>query len=431
MSKRKRDTVGHEIEDHSGPKEPKRRKHERRAAADTKGVVNQETSLRLVNGPTTDDTGVVQTASAPRLPHSRRKGKERKRRTKHVFKSSAANNAATREGDLEKREKRTERKRDKRERKRPQWNVSDPVGGQMLNIDPLFSLDEESVCAVRRSIGLLLKCFRYLLIAYDTAINVYSTLTSVLVRRLRTRYAGLVSGFAFSSTDSNQLYISTQAGLQEKWDWINGIRLESWNTKAPIHVIRAAPPDGAAAANGLVYTIDRHTRERWLLTAHRLMGGQEAAKTGLVVLLVYTEPLTSLKILVDGNVIVATSGTKVIIGTTEAADKPSLKEIVYVWREIECSEWITSIDVQVELASVRPEKPHLVGNKLDIVVGGLKGAIFIYENILKKLINKETSSKSNDEELNPRRLHWHRNAVAAVKWSADGELTKKNWNVHS
>lgn len=283
--------------------------------------------------------------------------------------------------------------------------------------------------ALSRSIGPLLTCFRYLLIACDTAINVYSTSTSVLVRRLRTRYAGLISGFAFSSTDSNQLYISTQAGLQEKWDWFNGIRLESWNTKVPIHVIRAAPPDGAAAANGLVYTIDRHTRERWLLAAHRLMGGQEAAKTELEVLLVYTEPLTSLKILDDGKVIVATSGTKVIIGTTEAADKPSLKEIVYVWREFECSEWITSIDVQIELAPVKPEKSHSVGIGFNIVIGGLKGAIFIYENILRKLINKETSSKSKDEEINPRRLHWHRNAVAAVKWSADGELTTRLRNV--
>jgi len=293
---------------------------------------------------------------------------------------------------------------------------------------PYSPQTKSQFCALGKSSGLLLTCFRYLLIACDTAINIYSTSTSVLVRRLRTRHSGLVSGFAFSSTHSDQLYISTQAGLQEKWDWINGIRLESWNTKVPIHVIRAAPPDGAAAVNGLVYTIDRHTRERWLLTAHRLLGGQEAAKTDLMVLLVYKEPLTSLKILDDGNVIVATSGTKVIIGTTEAADKQFLKDIVYVWREIECSEWITSIDVQVEHADppVRPQKPHSVGNGLNIVVGGLKGAIFIYENILRKLINKETSSKtSKREEINPRRLHWHRNAVAAVKWSADGELRKK------
>ena len=298
------------------------------------------------------------------------------------------------------------------------------VGKCSISI-PYSPQTKSQFCALGKRFGLLLTCFRYLLIACDTTINIYSTSTSVLVRRLRTRHSGFVSGFAFSSTDSDQLYISTQAGLQEKWDWINGIRLESWNTKVPIHVIRAAPPDGAAAANGLVYTIDRHTRERWLLTAHRLMGRHEAAKTDLVVLLVYEEPLTSLKILNDGNVIVATSGTKVIIGTTEAADKPSLKDIIYVWREIECSEWITSIDVQVEHADspVRPHKPHSVGNGLNMVVGGLKGAIFVYEDILRKLMNKETFSKtSKREEINPRRLHWHRNAVAAVKWSADGEL---------
>ncbi len=149
MSKRKRDSAGPEIEDHGEPKETKRRKHERRAAADTKGAVNHETSLQLVNGPATDDTGVVPPMSARRLSQSRKKGGERKRRTRGVSKSAAANDAATREVVSEKREKRRERKRDKRDRRRPQWKVSDPVGGQMLNIDPLFSPDEESVLRFR------------------------------------------------------------------------------------------------------------------------------------------------------------------------------------------------------------------------------------------------------------------------------------------
>lgn len=145
MSKRKRDWGGHEIEDHSEPKEIKRRKRERRAAADTKGTVKHETSLQLVNGPAAENTGIVQPMPVRRLSHGRRKGGERKRRTKDVSKSAAANDIATREGDLEKQEKRRERKKVKKERKRPQWNVSDPVGGQMLNIDPLFSLNEELV----------------------------------------------------------------------------------------------------------------------------------------------------------------------------------------------------------------------------------------------------------------------------------------------
>lgn len=144
MSKRKRDWTGQENGDQNEVKENKRRKHEQRAAADAKGAVNQETSPQLVNGPTTDDTGAVQPASARRLSHSRRKGQERKKRTRNTSKSAAANDAVTRDGGSKKREQRTERRREKRERKGPQWIVSDPVGGQMLNIDPLFSLDEES-----------------------------------------------------------------------------------------------------------------------------------------------------------------------------------------------------------------------------------------------------------------------------------------------
>lgn len=257
------------------------------------------------------------------------------------------------------------------------------------------------------------------------AIKVYSTSTSLLVRTLRTHNAEIVTGFAFSSIEPNQLYISTLSGITEKWDWISGIRLEFWNTKVPIHAVGTVSPNSTENDNGLVYTIDRHTRDRWLLTAHRLMGGQEAAKTELVVLLVYQRRLTSLKIVENGNIIIATAGSSLIIGTTKDANRPLLKDVTYVWREFECSEWITSIDIRLERQDATPKPPKESTksvDSVDIVVGGLRGVIFIYEDILRKLIRKEKSSKTTkSEEISPRRLHWHRNAVSAVKWSADGE----------
>ena len=182
-------------------------------------------------------------------------------------------------------------------------------------------------------------------------------------------------------------------------------------------------------ANDLVYTIDRHTRNRWLVTAHRLMGGQEAEKTDLVVLLVYREPLTSLMVLENGKILVATAGSNVIIGTAEDANQLSLKDVTYVWREFECSERVTSIDIQIERADVTAiplEHSNLLANGLHVVVGGLRGAMFIYEDILRKLIRKENRSKaSSNDEISPRKLHWHRNAVSAVKWSADGEFVRR------
>lgn len=185
----------------------------------------------------------------------------------------------------------------------------------------------------------------------------------------------------------------------------------------------------------MVYTIDRHARGKWLLTAHRLLGGQEAVKADFVTLLVYKKALTSLKVLGGGKVIVVTSGTKVIIGSTEAADDSALKDIAYLWREIECSEWITSIDVQIdhlEEPTAESEKPPSDANGLNIVVGGFKGAIFIYEDILRRLKTMEDPvHKSINHQVNPRRLHWHRNSVAAVKWSTDGKFAQRPWEIAS
>ena len=255
------------------------------------------------------------------------------------------------------------------------------------------------------------------------AVKIYSTKTSLLVRNLRIRKSDTVSGIAFSSIDPDHLYVATSSGITEKWNWVNGTRLEFWNAKVPIHAIRTVPSNGAGDSSGLVYTIDRQSRDRWMVTAHRLMGGQEAAKTDLVVLLVYRHPLTSLKILEHGSVIVVTAGSSIIIGTTERVDKPTLKDVTYVWREFKCSEWITSVDVRIQRTdaighSSSRSDASLMG--VDIVVGGLKGAIFIYEDVLRKLMDRENRSQTSSH-ISPRKLHWHRNAVWAVKWSADGE----------
>ena len=58
---------------------------------------------------------------------------------------------------------------------------------------------------------------------------------------------------------------------------------------------------------------------------------------------------------------------------------------------------------------------------MDVVVGGLKGAIHVYDDLLRKLVRLETHSQdSTFTDVNSRHIHWHRNAVLTVKWSKDG-----------
>ena len=264
-----------------------------------------------------------------------------------------------------------------------------------------------------------------MLIAYDTSVGVFSTSNSLLLRKLRGKNSKQISSLAFSPVDTAQLYISKVTGIIEKWNWTNGKILDVWDTKTPVHLIATVNPNSTENGTGYVYSVDKPKGSRWTITAHRLMAGKDAAKTDLNTLLKYEEPITSLRIFEEGRIIVATSGHKLLIGSTDNPHQPLLKAISYVWREITCSEWITSIDTRIRSVDASSKKSKFVKAvtrcAVDIVVGGIKGAIFVYEDLLASLISKEDKSKDGiTDNITPRKLHWHRNAVSSVKWSTDG-----------
>ena len=262
-----------------------------------------------------------------------------------------------------------------------------------------------------------------MLLAYHTSIAVYSTSTSLLVRQLRVKKDEHISGFTFAPQNQNHLYVSTVSGLIEKWDWVEGSRLGQWKLSSSIHSLLTSSPGPKDPGKDLVYTIDREEGEPWLLSAHRLAGVEDAANTDVVTLLKYEETLSSFQVLEGGKIIVAAAGSNVIVGYCEAPDMPTLQDLSYVWRVIECPEWVASID-----ARNRP-RPEKVAEKkagacevVDVAIGGYQGSIYIYEDLLTRLIRKERfPSKATAGDITSRRLHWHRNSVLAVKWSLDGE----------
>lgn len=308
------------------------------------------------------------------------------------------------------------------------WKLSEIAGGRMLDLDPIFAFNEE-YCQLRSRMfnahTLILFFCRYLLIPYDIAVNVYATSTSLLVRRLRLSSLDRVSGFALSPTSTSHLFVSTSSGSIEKWDWLEGSMLEYWNVFATIYSLATSMPVHAETNNCLVYTVDRKDEGQWRLTVHRLLGGSEASKTDLGTLLKYPEPLTFVKILDNGRIIVVTSGSRVIIGTCDRPNPDSLKDLSYVWREVECPEWITCIDVQTRLYDKNTKRPKQSKNAshgaVDIVVGTLRGKIIIYDDLLENLNRIERGAKTRKVDgVSSRRLHWHRSAVLALKWSMDG-----------
>jgi NET1-associated nuclear protein 1 (U3 small nucleolar RNA-associated protein 17) len=57
---------------------------------------------------------------------------------------------------------------------------------------------------------------------------------------------------------------------------------------------------------------------------------------------------------------------------------------------------------------------------VDLVVGDVQGVIFLHNDLLAKLFLQSLDGKTPGINLVPRKLHWHRQAVHAVKWSLDG-----------
>lgn len=281
---------------------------------------------------------------------------------------------------------------------------------------------------------------RYLLLAYRTVVNVYSTTTSLLLRSLRVGRSDNVSALKFSETDSSYIYVSTSSGIIQVWNWLDGKKFDSWDTNSTIEdlgtsssvksgQVTSAP--GIGSLNGsIVYTVDRRGGSLWMITAHRLFGGRDAVKTEVATLRKVSEPLRSLKILENGRLVLASFGSCLTIGTTENTNPISLKDLRYVWRDLQCPEWIASLDArimdrEVPLKNWKKSKfrQSAIGDRVvDIVVGGLKGSIFIYQDLLEQLALRE--SQINPErkgDLSSRKLHWHRTAVLSVKWSLDGE----------
>lgn len=260
-----------------------------------------------------------------------------------------------------------------------------------------------------------------MLIAYDSTINVYSIATSLLVRKLRVADSDRISSFALSTYMTNHLFVSTSLGSIERWDWVEGTRLELWNTATPIHRLVTADCDNNEEKNGLIYTIDKMSESLWMFTAHRLLG----STTDLGTLLKYRESLTSARAIENGRIIVLTSGSRVIIGTCESTNAEPLRDLTYSWRDVTCRQWITSVDVRIRSqeshTKVPPNQKSSSNGVIDIAVGMVNGEIVIYDNLLENLILKEDDKNSGQTtNVSSRRLHWHRNEVLALKWSADG-----------
>lgn len=281
------------------------------------------------------------------------------------------------------------------------WSWSTSMGGWFLPEDPVFTSDE-----------------KHLILANAGALQVYAADTSSLARTLQVR-SGSISTYALSANNPNHVYTANAAGLITLWDWTEGTIVGRWDIGTNVHHLTVVSDPKSHL--DLVYS--HETGNSHIVNVHALRTRQQPGQTELKQILKTKSPITGMQVLLEGKIVVISLEKSVMIGKRSKTSSAALQDFRYIWREFQLSKHVSAFDAYMQTPE-QAEKDS--GETLDLAVGDRDGVIWLFEDILASFARIEKGKKegpkaeTSHEMLRPKRLHWHREAVASVKFSRDG-----------
>ncbi len=151
----------------------------------------------------------------------------------------------------------------------------------------------------------------------------------------------------------------------------------------------------------------------WTVTAYDAASLATAAGHTL-----FTAPASSagaielLRTTEGGEFITGTSGELVFVGGRASQALTSLADLSYRFFSLDAADEIACLDVRTTQKMRR--------QAFDLVVGCVRGAIYVYGDIVHRLQGAATAGTQKKKSVRPRKYHWHTRCVNAVKWSRDG-----------
>ncbi|CAK7197368.1 NET1-associated nuclear protein 1 [Sporothrix eucalyptigena] len=289
------------------------------------------------------------------------------------------------------------------------WKLSEPMGGSMSDIDPIFTADEE-----------------HLIIVYRTSIQIYSTADSLLERRIRLpeedRLVRIVAA-ALSPKSTNLVWIGCADGAIYRADWVSGEieRIQRKQEPAPRLAGLTAELVQVGPLSKEVLYLSEGAPGAWSVAAY---DATTLAKTAGRTL--FTVPSSNSTAAIDllrtasgGRFVVGASGKTVFVGGLKATESGERKaetidDLAYQFYSLDAADEVSCLDVRATVHKKR-------GASLDLVIGCVRGAIYVYDDVFSRL-QEATAESSRKKKVNvrPRKHHWHSHSVNAVKWSKDG-----------
>ncbi|RDW87795.1 hypothetical protein BP5796_03489 [Coleophoma crateriformis] len=298
------------------------------------------------------------------------------------------------------------------------WKISEPIAGRLIDVDPVFSADE-----------------KFLIVATRVSLHVYSTASSLLTKTIRlnidfqARPTARIIAYSLSPTSADHVWVACSDGAIYHINWSTGAgESQYWGISSTgcIHMT-VASMESAGRRRDVVLTTESRKDNGWRITAHELASPDGPIATVARTIYTSTQRISFLKTTKEGSVIVAASENRVLLGILRSTEFNTVDKIRYEFRVFESSDMIASLDVRsYDRATTAGQKPPSKQTKVprkipvvDVVVGDVKGSIFVHNDLLSNLIQVQAGS-SQGISLLPRKLHWHRQAVYSVKWSLDG-----------
>jgi NET1-associated nuclear protein 1 (U3 small nucleolar RNA-associated protein 17) len=260
-------------------------------------------------------------------------------------------------------------------------------------------------------------CCSYLLVGTETAIHVHSIGTSYRSRTLHLKDGQKVVGYNICSENPQHLYIITSTGCVSKWNWLSGDQIASWDLARETLHAELCPSEVGELRYELLFSLRGRKDGKRQFTVTLFNGGTPRD----IVVFETTQRIDNFRVFKQGQAIVAWAGQRLLLGAREF-NTPDPSTMQYAWREVVLPVRVTCVDVRESGARNRTTPQGSQDNNLDtmdLVLGESGGSILIYPDFL-ALFPTGGIGSDDSKGLAPRRLHWHRGPVNAVRWSKDG-----------
>ncbi|KAI0535663.1 hypothetical protein GGR58DRAFT_478329 [Xylaria digitata] len=290
-----------------------------------------------------------------------------------------------------------------------EWRVSKPIGGRILNIDPILTEDE-----------------KHLILVYNTSLQVYSASESLLLRKIHLSFSRIdgrrdqIAAVCPSATSPNLLWVASYGGSIWLIDWTTGAGSEA-HISLDCDRLHDMSIDSVKIGSDLkdILYVSARKEETWHIIAYEV---RDLELVGSKTLFSYTSAIENLRVAHLGHTFAAYAERNVILGARKHETASTLEDLAYEVVTLDASDEITCLDIQVTTrVHLNRKSQREVSDApiIDLVIGCARGAVFAYSDLLPQ-IRLLNNPKRRQHILQPRKYHWHRKAVHAVKWSRDG-----------